>query len=66
MPNSAPHLIKQWGEEVSKGSDKLKFKCCIDRRGFTSNEVRNFDILIVSHTAFSKRENFDAFLKYGW
>ena len=61
-------LVSQWGAEIAKHSN-LTYKCCKTQKDYSSKSVSNYDVVIVSHTAFFAKNNetcHSAFKKFGW
>src|SRR3990167_709992 len=62
-------LVSQWGKEISKVSS-LTYKCGNTYRDYNVPDIRDYDVLIVSHSAFfnykNKNEHTAVFQKYGW
>ena len=60
-------LVTQWGAEIKKASN-LTYKCCNTFRDYETDDIPNYDVLIVSHTAFFDSENKckKEFKRYHW
>ena len=59
--------VSQWGKEIENASN-LTYKCCNTYRQYSTRELGDYDVVIVSHSAFFEKNGTckKQFLQYGW